>query len=200
MTGQRGATLIEVLIAAGLFLLLSLLMVLGWSQGARAWRTVSERNEVLGQAQRFLRLTEKELETASASGLEIAATGAAMAYASTFGVSNPETFEVDSASGALRWQKQVIVFYDPANRAVLRRQMPVSVTDPAYLVPTPISSIDLGSGLRAVAFYATSGQVAARQISALSFSIEGRQVTIRVGLLTQQNRQANFESSTLLRN
>lgn len=201
MRRRRGGTLLEVLIAAGIFLSLSLLLLAGWSQGTRAWRTVSERNEILGQAQRFLRLTEKELEASSASGVEIRTpTADALSYASTFGISDSQGFEVDSVSGALRWQKQVILYHDSASQAVLRRQLPVPAGNTAYLSPTPISAINLGSGPKPITFYLNSGEVATRQVTALSFSLEGRRAVVRLTLISDGGRLANFQSCTLLRN
>lgn len=189
------------LVAAGVFLVLSFFLLAGWSQGSRAWRTVSERNEVLAQAQRFLRLTERELEVASSSGLETGeAPAVCLAYASTFGIAQPRDFVVDSVSGALRWQKQVVLSHDAASATMLRRQLPVPVTQPGYLNPGPISQVDLGDGLREASWYAHDGEIAARQVTQASFALEGRQVVIRLTLLTDGEREARFESTTLLRN
>lgn len=202
MRPVQGATLVEVLVAAALFLVLSLILLTGWSQGTRAWRTVSERNEVLGQAQRFLRLAERELEASSSQGLELTggAPSSGLAYPCTFGITDPDEFAVDTISGALRWQKQVVLYHDAGTATLLRRQLAIPVTEPAYLVPSPISETDLGFGHRPAAYYQNRGEVVARQVTGVTFALESRQVRIGLDLQTDQERTAHFESVTLLRN
>lgn len=202
MRTRRGTTLLEVLVAAAMFMLLSLILVAGWSQGARAWRTVSERNEVLGQAQRFLRHTERELESTSSQGVELdgGTPSEVLAYASTFGMTQASELAVDTVSGALRWQKQVVISRDASASTLLRRQLAISPTERGYLVPLPISEIDLGFGRRPASYYQSRGEVVARQVLEVTFRLESRQVTIGLHLQTDQGRSARFESTSLMRN
>lgn len=195
-----GFSLVEVLLTSGLFLLLTLLLLAGWTQGSRAWRTGSERNEVLGQAQRFLRLTERELEATSSLAIDIHASEPILSYASAFTVDDPSKFEVEPHSGSLNWPKQVVVYLNRSDQTVRRRSLAVAPHHGAYRIPAPLSQIDVGSGVRPLSFYATGGEVAARRVSELSVSIHGQTVKISVLLKTEQGREANFESNTLLRN
>lgn len=198
---KRGFSLPEILISGGLFLLLSLLLFQGASQGLMAWQTVSQRNEVLTEAQKFVRLLERELESASLASLECQNHPVAcLAYASPFEMDNRREFETAPSNGALRWSRQVVISHDPAKNRVVRREFPLTPTQAAFVTATPISATDVGLGLKPLGFYAGPGQPIARRVRGLEFALEGYNLDLLLTLLTKDEKELHISSRTRIRN
>ena len=195
---RSGFTVVEVLISASMLLALSLLLVTGWSQGMRAWRTVAEKNEVVTQGQRLVRLLERELEASSATSVEVATTPPALSFASSFDLVTRRQFEADAVTGSLNWQKRVVFYFQ--DQAVYRRELATTVGSSGYTHPLPTSDIDLGSGIRPFTFYTNQGSPVAREVSEAAFEADGAQVRIRITLVTPKGTPVTFESVTGLRN
>ena len=198
---NRGMSIPEVLIASSLFLLLSLLLFAGWSQGLKAWQVVGQRNEVLAEAQKFVRLLERDLESASVASVELEDTPIpCLAYASPFELDTRRETELDPVDSALRWQRQVVISHDAEESVALRRELPILSSQAAYAKPLPISAIDFGDGLRAVGFYAGVGQPIARRVSRIDFAAEGQNVRFSLLLKTEDEKEIQIASTTRVRN
>lgn len=197
---SRGFTVAEVLISGTLLLLLSILLIAGWTKGVQAWKTVEQKNEVVTQAQRFIRLVERELEASSPSGVETSDDPPCLSFPSTFDVDARREFAADNDSGALHWQKQVVYYHTVEAKEIWRRELAVTPGTEAYISPTPISRIDLGSGLRPVSSYAFEGQPIAREIQSVDFEQDGLEVTMTLSVKTSSEAPSTFVSTTVLRN
>lgn len=188
------------MVSATLLLLLGLLLVRGWSLASRAWKTVSEKNKVVTQAQHLLRLLERELEASSPAGVEVSTDPPCLAFASTFDTATRREFEADADSGALRWQKQVVYSYLAEDKTVWRGELAIGPGQLAYQRATPISEINFGSGFRPVPFYLGQGQPVAHDIESVAFVRNGLEVRIELQLQTAQAVPTQFFSTTVLRN
>jgi len=195
---RSGFTVVEVIISASMLLALSLLLVVGWSQGMRAWGTVAEKNEVVTQGQRLVRLLERELEGSSTASVETAPSPSSLSFASSFDLDTRRQFEADAATGSLFWQKRVVYYFQ--DQSVYRRELATPVSSPGYSSPLPISEVDLGSGKRPMTFYTDQGSPVAREVTDATFELDGSRVRVKVRLVTPRGTPVDFESVTRLRN
>ena len=172
---RSGFTVVEVIISASMLLALSLLLVVGWSQGMRAWGTVAEKNEVVTQGQRLVRLLERELEGSSTASVETAPSPSSLSFASSFDLDTRRQFEADAATGSLFWQKRVVYYFQ--DQSVYRRELATPVSSPGY-----------------------SGSPVAREVTDATFELDGSRVRVKVRLVTPRGTPVDFESVTRLRN
>ncbi len=198
---NRGLVLVEVMIAAALMLLLSGLLFAGWAKGVRSWTLVSQRNDLLTQAQRFVRLLEREVASSTAGSVEIRDSNpTCLSYASSFDLVSRQTFEADEKTGVLHWQKQIVVYQPNGSDVVFRRELPLAVNSAAYLKAKPISLINFGSGLHGVEHYATDGDPIARRVDDLAFELQGLNLLTRLTVTNGKDRSIEVSSVTRLRN
>ncbi|MFA5507868.1 MAG: hypothetical protein WC314_15275 [Vulcanimicrobiota bacterium] len=196
----RGFTVPEVLLSAGLLLLLGVLLMAGWAKAVAAWKTVQQKNEIVSQAQRFIRLLEHELEASSTSSVETVSSPPVLSFASTFDQDNRRDFVADSVSGALNWQKQVVYYHRSDSSEMWRRELSVSSAQTAYAMPTHLSAIDFGSGRRPLGFYATDGQPVAREIESVEFEQSKLELVMKLTVKAPSGVTASFVSTTVPRN
>lgn len=186
MKRRQAFTVLEILLAAGLFLLLSVLLVDVFRRSARAALQGSTRASLVQQTNaachRFAREVERSIyESASCGG----STFSCLSALDTNGV-----FVYDEATRAPRWQYYLVFYLDSANHQFRLRKIPVSGT-PTENAPAPLETFPPAQPLST---YASGGQAIAQEIYACEFSLTpGRLATMIVGAQGQRRDRAQPE-------
>ena len=124
----RGFTVPEVVVAAGVLLMLFAAITLIYSSSAKVWRKVDLRTSLLRESQIAMRNLERGLEVSHPFG--IARADNAIAYLSTADSNNNISM---NSQGEPLWQNFLIVYVDPDG--LLRRRL-LPLRTPTSRAPT----------------------------------------------------------------
>lgn len=161
---QRNAfTVLEVMLAAGLFLVLSVALMNLFRYASRAALQGSTRASLVQQTNaachRFAREVERSLYESS--------TCTASAFSCLSALDSNGRFEYDAATRQPRWQKYLVFYVDTAERQFKVRTVSVTGT-PTETTPGPI---EMFPPMAPLATYATGGQAIAQEIYACEFGV-----------------------------
>lgn len=196
-------TVPEMLVAAGLFLVITTALLSSFFRGIEAWKQVEQRSVLMNEAQKVFRDVSWELESSSLQTVEWSNSPGILTFASPFGprdTASRDQFQVDNASGDLRWDKYVVLYRDALDNTVKKREIPIPGGSAARLTPQVISTVDLGSGTNPPSYYANSGLVVSRDAEMLTVGRLGRSVELTLVLKNQDGRSGEFVYSVLVRN
>lgn len=204
MKRRAGVTLIELSVASTILLILTGILFASWSSGAQAWLTASQKGDLLVKAQLAFRKIERALEASSGQSraYENAPSGC-LSFASSFGLSDTSGSSqfIASNTGEVQWQKYVVIYHVLGNHQLMWQEIGIPSTNPAYNVPTPLPSVDFGSGPQSLSSYRSSGKKLLDLIDNFTISSVNRTLTIKVDLSNASGtNHQSFTSVTLLRN
>lgn len=154
-------TLLEILVVFTIFGLLLTGIFAVFTMGLSAWNKTSAKNELLQQTQITNIRLARELEKSTSASLSADTPLGVVAFLSAM---NDDGRFVHDAGGSPEWQKYVIYYLDATEQIVYRRELPLPIGSPQRTAPKPIDSFNSGTGIQALANYATEGQPLSRHV------------------------------------
>mgnify|MGYP007126011264 CR=1 FL=1 len=82
----------------------------------------------------------------------------------------------------------------------MKRELAVPTTSPAWSTPQPLSTVDLGSGVQPLSFYASGGKPLASEVEEFAIQRTGRSIEVTVKLRNKEDRRFTYSASTVIRN
>ncbi|MCA9796902.1 MAG: hypothetical protein KC910_34065 [Candidatus Eremiobacteraeota bacterium] len=150
--------LIEMMIAAGIFLLLTAVLFMIFFMGAKAWRKTDQRADVTREAQLATARLIREATRSSFLSLSITPDGRAVSFLSPMDDNGQFVFD---AAGNTRWQRFVIYYCDLTAGELRRLEVPLPVGSTLGQFPEPIERLNPPKTLSG---YLTGGRVIARDL------------------------------------
>lgn len=202
-SSKRGLTLLELTVSAGLFLVVTTVLLSAFFQGVKAWRQGEQRSTLLNDAQSVFSDIEWELESSHLGSVEWSNDPGILSFASPFGTresAGRDAFSVDSTTGALRWSKYVLVHHDPTSKTVKKNEWAIPAGSTAESTPQVLSGLDLGSGIQPLSFYAGGGRDLADDVQDFRIKRLGHSIEMTLKLENEKGRSLEFVSSTRVRN
>lgn len=134
----------EVLVGMFLLLLLLSVLVMVFQTGANAWSKADAETELLQTLQVLVTRVERDGERSAYDSLQLLP-GMAVSFLSP---QEPDgTLALDPLKRRPKWRAYVIYYYDPALKAVLRKEVPLAPGSPEESEAAPIESYGTGQPL-----------------------------------------------------
>ncbi len=164
MRARSGTTIAELMVAIFILGLLFVALFEIYRMGASAWRKGEAETTLLQGLQVVKSRLDRELERSTFDSLSVDANGLAFLSAMDYGT---RSFVIEPALVRPRWQKYIVVYYDPPQRAILWREVPV-VGTPQENGATPIEAFGAQTPL---ASYYAGGRVVIRDVAAWQIQV-----------------------------
>lgn len=192
---MRGFSVLELLLSAVLFCVLTTLATLAWVRGSRTWLYSSKLSARLNQMCLFRHRVERELLESNV--LTVEAESTAMALASAYGMrGTPEAQRYFVQAGQPQWQKYCLYYL--SQTTLYGREIAVPRSE-----LKPLSQFDFGAGPRALPFYSTGGKALAESVSRFEANyLEGTlhfELECSEAYVGQNQRKLRLASTTLVR-
>lgn len=165
--------MLEMLLSCALLTLLTGVLALAWTRGARGWTYSSKLSARMSRMAVLRHRVEKELNGSNALSLE--AQGTSLSFASAVGLRNSaESGEYFRLPGRAepRWRKYILYYWVSAEQCLYNRELGIPAGSPAETAPVRLTQVDLGSGPRALPFYCTGGEPVAKDVSDFSVQVD----------------------------
>ncbi|MCA9792598.1 MAG: type II secretion system protein [Candidatus Eremiobacteraeota bacterium] len=159
---KRGMTLAEVMIAMVLLGLLTGALFYIFRLGSNVWAKGDTESELLGSISVVEAKLSREAERSVYESVSVEAAGQGVAFLSPMDANG--VFRYDPITSMPRWQKYIVIYHDPAQKALLWREVPV-VGSPTENTAGPI---ELFSGSTLASFF-SGGKVLARELTGCRF-------------------------------
>jgi type II secretory pathway component PulJ len=197
---RRAFTLIEAVLCAALFSVLTGVLTLAWVKGSRAWRHSAKLSDRYSSL-RLLR-HRLELQLQSSTLLSLDAQPGAVAFASAHGLKvDHQADKFFRLAGGVdpQWRKHVVYFLQ--NTSLRMREIAVPTGHRAQRDGLPLSRMDHGSGPRPLTFYLdpAASEVLAENITGFTATEQNEGVVVSIEL-TQDGRRLQVASRTFPRN
>lgn len=199
---ERGLSVVELSVAAGLFLVITTILVSALFQAVKVWKLGDQRTNLINSAKAVFADVGWELESSHLHSVELDQVEGILTFVSPFGSREGPTrdaFLIDPASGNLKWSKYVVIFHHSASSEIRKRELLIPAGAPAENSPLPLSLVDIGFGARPLTFYVGDGRVLSRHVSEFAVERIGRTVELSLKLESDE-RSFQFVTSTMVRN
>ena len=154
-------TLIDLMVAMGLFMLLTTALFAIFFLGGRAWRKTDDRYELLRNTQVVAAQIAREAERSSAFSVSIVP-GRAVSFLSPV---NDAGNCVTDNFGLIRWERYVIFYLDAATQQVRMLHVPLLPASLERATPQPIERFFSLTGMHPLADYLVGGRILGRRIT-----------------------------------
>ncbi len=187
--------MVELLVASGMFLMLTAVLFAVFRVGASSWLKGDAQSEIISKLQVVTSKLELELTRAGSASLSISPDGRALAFLTANDADG--RFHYDPLDKSALWQRYLLFHYSTASGNLLLDE--VSVLGTAQeTTPVPIEMFEG----RAMDSYFTAGRIVERQISGCEFELLSPEL-VRVTLSAQKTRygrkdRETFETETVL--
>lgn len=158
-----GFTLVELMVSCMILGLLLTITFLMYRMGASAWLKSDAKSELLQIAQVVTSKFNRDVEGSSFRSASLAADGSGVAFLTAKDENG--VFVYDPVTVMPRWQKYIVLYFQPDNKTLFRREVSV-LGEPPEHAAMPIDS--LGDPLES---YFSGGQPMATKIDELRFSM-----------------------------
>lgn len=180
LKGSRGTTVVELLVAATVLSLLSLLTLALFKTGASGWRKLEAQSGLLADYEVLAGKLTKEIQRSVGVSASTGSfpDGDTVAFLSA--VDDTGTFTLDT-SGSYEpvWQKYLIFNYDKTKRQVTLAEVKLLPGSPEALAPEPIETYDAGL-LSLAAYRATEGRLLMKDVDSCTFSLANSILTMEI--------------------
>ena len=154
-------TLMDLLVAMGMFLVLIGVLFAIFFLGGRAWRKTDDRYELLRNTQVVLAQIAREAERSSVFSVTIIP-GRAVSFLSPM---NDAGNAVTNNLGDIEWERYVIFYLDPASQQVRMLDVPLLATSFERGTPQPIERFASLTGPHPLSYYLAGGRLMGRRIT-----------------------------------
>lgn len=196
---RRGFSLLEIVVVATVFLVLTGLLFSGWNQTMAAWGTAGRRADIVGQAQKVFRTLDQALESSTSSSVE--SQSGILSFASTHGLRGTPragSFAVEPA-GEVNFRRYLVCNFASTQNQLDISEFAIPSTHSAFRLPRSLAATDLGFGVQPLSYYTSNGRMLAQGVRAFSAELDSRVVTIDLSFVTADGN-ADFRCSVFLRN
>lgn len=164
---RRAASLLEVMVAAGVMGLLVTAVFAIFRMGIAAWFKTDGLAELTQQGQLVGARWVRDAEVTCAAAVTVSPS--AICFPSA--LDDTGNYVLDNTTSELIWQSYRIYYLDSPSGEVRWLEVPI---DPPTRTVVPIEAYDPGGGARPLASYLTGGRVLARSVTVFQSSLNGR--------------------------
>ena len=188
MRGRRGLTVIELLVASGMFLMLTAVLFAVFRVGANSWLKGDAQSEIISKLQVVTEKLELEVTRASSASLSISPDAKALAFLTANDTDG--RFHYDPVEKSALWQRYLVFHYSESSQNLLMDEVGV-VGTAQEKTPIPIEDFEG----RNMSDYFGSGKIVERELSGCEFEMLSQQL-VRVTLSARKKRYGRTDEET----
>jgi prepilin-type N-terminal cleavage/methylation domain-containing protein len=177
MRRTRGFTLLETIVAMGVFSILLASLFLIYTMGANAWMKSDTNSELLGKVQVLTSRVSRSVARSSFLSLNVHSAGDAVSFLSP--VNDAGEFQYDPFLNRPLWQEYLFIYRDAANGQIREASRSV-VGQPAETVPLRIRGAD-DTRIANLSRFLRDGKLLVDGSASLQFRILPLAVADRIG-------------------